>query len=125
MGFFDFFGSNQPQVADFWKILDENTSLEDIDELSKQRPVVLFKHSTRCSVSSMAKRSLEHDWRLSEDQVRPYFLDLIQHRSISNQIAEHYGVQHESPQILLIKNGTCIYHTSHSSISVKGVEENL
>lgn len=125
MGFFDFFGSGQLEIADFWKVLDGNTSLNEIDELSKDKPVLLFKHSTRCSISTMAKRSLERDWNFSDDQITPFFLDLIQYRSISNEIAEHYGVQHESPQVLLIKNGKCVYHTSHSNISVGDIEANL
>lgn len=101
-----------------WKKLETETALAEIKAQSEKQPVVIFKHSTRCPVSSMALDRLERNWDQEEMQnVVPYFLDLISYRSISNKIAETFGVQHESPQVLLIENGKCVYNASHMGIS--------
>lgn len=98
------------------------TSLDTAEQLNsiKQKPgySVIFKHSTRCSISMMAKRRFELDWDRLPDEVSLYFLDLIQHRDISNQVASTFSVHHESPQLLLIKDGECILDQSHGEISV-------
>ena len=80
---------------------------------------VIFKHSTRCSVSMMAKKRFEFDWDAIPEGISVYFLDLVSYREISNAIAAQFNVYHESPQVLLIKNGECIYETSHSEISAE------
>ena len=84
---------------------------------------VIFKHSTRCSVSMMAKRRFEMEWDVLPETLNLYFLDLIKHREISAAIAEGFQVHHESPQLLLIKNGECILDSSHSDISAEEVAE--
>ncbi|MGF1922923.1 MAG: bacillithiol system redox-active protein YtxJ [Bacteroidia bacterium] len=84
---------------------------------------VIFKHSTRCSVSMMAKRRFEMDWSVLPETIKLYFLDLISHRDISAAIAEDLQVHHESPQLLLIKNGECILDLSHGEISADEVAE--
>lgn len=98
------------------------TSLDTADQLGeiKHKPgySVIFKHSTRCSISMMAKRRFEMDWDKLPTEVPLYFLDLIKHRDISGQIAEDFAVHHESPQMLLIKDGECILDQSHGGISV-------
>lgn len=98
-----------------WKHLNSTADLKQAIELSNEQPVALFKHSTRCSVSMMAKRGLEQFWDLP---IVAYHLDLIAHRDISNQIANTFGVKHESPQIIVIRNGKPIYHASHGKIDV-------
>lgn len=80
--------------------------------------VVLFKHSTRCPVSSMAKRSLEFEKELIPAGIKFYYLDLIANRSLSNKIAELWNVQHESPQILVVRGNTCLYNASHQNIEM-------
>ncbi len=90
-----------------WIALTEDGQLEEIKEKSNQQPVVIFKHSTRCSISSMAKNRLERE--TPADNILFYYLDLIRYRPVSNKIAADFHVPHESPQILLIKNGECIY----------------
>jgi len=72
----------------------------------------------------MAKSRLERSWNLS-DQVDIYYLDLIAFRSVSNKIAELLGVVHESPQLILLKEGNAVYHTSHNDISVEGLAEKM
>ena len=100
----------------------EWTKLETADQLNdiKNKPgySLIFKHSTRCSISMMAKRRFEMDWDSLPADMPVYFLDLIQHRDISNKIAQDFLVHHESPQMLVIKDGECILDQSHGSISV-------
>jgi bacillithiol system protein YtxJ len=99
-----------------WIDLNSMQQLADIKELSKTRPQVIFKHSTRCSISSMAKSRLERSER--PDTGDFYYLDLIKHRSISDKIAEDFSVTHESPQVLVIKNTECVFEESHSGIDM-------
>ena len=86
---------------------------------------VIFKHSTRCSISMMAKRKFELDWTDLPEDISLYFLDLIKYRELSSQIAHDFHVHHESPQLLLIKDGECILDQSHSDISVEEALESL
>lgn len=112
-----------------WIELKEEGQLEQIKTESKQQPVLIFKHSTRCSVSSMALNRLERSWNDKElEGLKAYHLDLITYRPVSNQIASDFGVPHESPQILIISDGKCTYHNSHMGISyheVKRVYDNF
>ncbi|MFP5080435.1 bacillithiol system redox-active protein YtxJ [Pedobacter sp. JCM 36344] len=104
-----------------WKYI---TDLDQINNIKKQEGYsLIFKHSTRCSVSMMAKRRFEMDWEAIPENTSLYFLDLIKYRPISVQIAETFQVQHESPQILLIKDGNCVLDASHSDISAEEVAE--
>jgi bacillithiol system protein YtxJ len=102
-----------------WIELKAEKDLEEVNEQSKQKPVMIFKHSTRCSISDTALTRLERNWNAANlDIIQPYFLDLIAFRSVSNKVGELYDVRHESPQVLVIKDGKCIYHASHLSISL-------
>lgn len=105
------------------------TPLESIDQLDAIKNSagysVIFKHSTRCSISLMAKRKFEFEWESIPAETPLYFLDLISFRDISNSIAEIFQVHHESPQLLLIKGGDCVYETSHSEISAEDVAEQI
>ena len=98
------------------------TKLESADQLNEIKNLqgysLIFKHSTRCSISMMAKRRFELDWESLPENLPLYFLDLIQHRDISNQVAQQFQVHHESPQLLLIKDGECVLDQSHGGISV-------
>ncbi len=105
-----------------WKQLEHPEQLEEIKEMSKSKPVAIFKHSIRCGVSSMVKSQLEREWNLSPEEVTFYYLDLITYRPISNQIEKDFDVVHQSPQLILIKNGEVVYHDSHYSISVDQVK---
>lgn len=104
-----------------WKDITEEQQLDAVIAESKERPVVIFKHSTRCSISSMAKNRLEREQ--VPDNMTFYYLDLIRYRNISNKVAELFHVHHESPQILLIKNGECVYDESHNGIDMRDIEE--
>ncbi|MES2268360.1 MAG: bacillithiol system redox-active protein YtxJ [Bacteroidota bacterium] len=99
-----------------WISLD---TTEQIDNIKQQAGYsLIFKHSTRCSISMMAKRRFEMDWENLPADMPLYFLDLIKHRDLSNKIAQDFSVYHESPQMLLIKDGECVLDQSHGSISI-------
>ena len=103
----------------------ELSDLEQVDQIIQQsalKPQLIFKHSTRCSISSMALSRLESKWQ-DDDKIPAYFLDLLNHRDISNEIASLFSVEHASPQVLLIKDGVCIYHASHTNISAADILE--
>jgi len=104
-----------------WISLTNEEQLQQIKTDSNTKPQVIFKHSTRCSISSMAKNRLEKN--KPPDEISFYFLDLIKYRTLSNKIVESFKVYHESPQILLIKNGECIYNESHSGIDMEEIIE--
>jgi bacillithiol system protein YtxJ len=104
-----------------WNDLTEESQIADIKKQSEEQPVIIFKHSTRCSISSMAKTRLERS--VAPESVAFYYLDLIRYRAISNKLAEEFGVHHESPQILLIRNGTCVYDESHNGISMEEIRD--
>ncbi|MGI9545581.1 MAG: bacillithiol system redox-active protein YtxJ [Cyclobacteriaceae bacterium] len=101
-----------------WQYLTEAIHLSEIHEASFQQPILIYKHSTRCSISSMVLYRLERAWDTDEMQMaQPYFLDLITYRTLSNEIAKVYNVRHESPQLLLISKGECKYDDSHGGIN--------
>jgi bacillithiol system protein YtxJ len=100
-----------------WILLESAEQLNGIKQ--KQGYSIIFKHSTRCSISLMAKRRFEMELNNLPDNLPLYFLDLLKYRDISNQIAQDFQVHHQSPQLLLIKNGECILDQSHSDISLE------
>lgn len=108
-----------------WNELTQLQQLDTIVEESAGTPVIIFKHSTRCSVSRMALKNFESEYGIEEGSAKPYFLDLIAHRDVSNEIARRFNVMHQSPQVLLIKNGKSVYDTSHSDIDAGVVKEKL
>ena len=104
-----------------WIELNQIEQLNQIRELSKTRPQVIFKHSTRCFISTMIKDRLELVG--PPDETDFYFLDLLRHRQLSNKIAATFSVHHESPQILLIRNGECTFDESHEGIDMNEIAE--
>ena len=106
-----------------WIALTSDDQLEDIKLQSNTKPVVIFKHSTRCSISTMAKGRLD---RGEQPQgIDFYYLDLLAFRPISNKITEMFSVPHESPQLLLIKNAECIYEETHNGIDMDDLKGQL
>jgi len=106
-----------------WKKLDSTEQIQNIKEKSFQHPQVIFKHSTRCGTSSMVKSRLERSEPITG--VEFYYLDLIVYRDVSNRVAEEFNVYHESPQVLLIVNGNCVYDESHLGISMDELEDQV
>ncbi len=104
-----------------WIEFTDITGLEEIKKKSEDKPQVIFKHSTRCSISSMAKSRLERATLPAGIDFN--YLDLISHRNVSAKIADDFNVEHASPQVLVIKNGSCIYDESHNAISMDEILE--
>lgn len=101
-----------------WTELTSEQQLQDA--LSDTGKVVfIFKHSTRCSISTMAKSRFEREWKAPEVPFELFYLDLLNFREISNKIEELTGVEHQSPQLIVWKNGNVVYHNSHNSIQVQ------
>ena len=105
-----------------WNLLTEIEQLEKIDQESENNLVMVLKHSTTCSISSMALSRLERKWADADsEKIKPYYLDLLQYRSLSNEIEKRYGIEHQSPQVLILKNGKCIFSETHSAIRVDDI----
>ena len=105
-----------------WIPLQQEAQVDEIRERSAGRPQLIFKHSTRCSTSALVKHRLE---RVGQpEDIDFYYLDLIRFRPISNKVSATFLVGHESPQVLLIVRGECIYDESHLGISMDGILEN-
>ena len=110
--------SKYSNIPESWTPIRKIADLNEVDDASQEQPVMLFKHSTTCGISSGAKYRLESDWESLSADLPCYYLDLLSHRDVSNAIAERYKVVHQSPQILIISNGESVYDTSHHNISV-------
>ena len=110
------------ETAKFYT-LDKMEQFDEIDEISQTKPVVLFKHSTRCSISRMALKQFDTEFNYPEEKIDWYLLDLLNHRDLSNEIASRYNVIHQSPQIVVIRNGKAVFNESHDSISVEDLKQ--
>ncbi|WP_419211714.1 bacillithiol system redox-active protein YtxJ [Maribacter sp. X9] len=116
-------GSNEAMVP--WKQLTRINQLEELKNESAKRPQVIFKHSTTCGISRMVLNMFKSSFNLEEGQMDYYFLDLQAHRDVSNAVASEFGVIHQSPQLLIVKNGIVVFHDSHGSISDIKLEKYL
>ena len=108
-----------------WKELKTAEQLSRLLLNSKNFPVVIFKHSTRCATSSVALSRIERDWNDDAREIQFYYLDVIACRELSLQVAETLGIAHQSPQLLLVRNGKCIYDASHLFISMEAAMRHL
>jgi bacillithiol system protein YtxJ len=126
MGLFGLFGnkdaSGEEKKSINWKQLTSMEQLDEIVSASKSKTVAIFKHSTRCGISRMVLRNFENSYTLSEEQLDLYYLDLLSYRDISDAIGHRFQVIHQSPQLLVIKNGTAVAHASHHSIHASELE---
>jgi bacillithiol system protein YtxJ len=108
-----------------WKILETEAQLTEFIALSKRKPIAIFKHSTRCSLSSMAKSRLERGWNINDNDIEMYYLDLLNYRNISNKIASDFNVEHQSPQLIVLSQGDVLYHASHGEIDAGILKESI
>lgn len=104
-----------------WNPIIDSNQIEAIKAASFTKPQLILKHSTTCSISKMALARLER--AETPTQIDFHYLDLLNYRNISKEIAESFDVSHESPQVLLIKNGHCVYDESHGGIQMEEIEE--
>lgn len=119
------FGSKQENKSLDWKVLEDINQLDNIMDLSKDKPVVIFKHSTSCGISRMVLNQFQNHADFDEDSVLLFYLDLLAHRDISNAISEKLGIQHQSPQMIILKQGQVVHHASHSAITPAAVNNVL
>jgi len=122
MGLFSIGKSNNKKLD--WIEINSIEELEQAIENSADKPAIFFKHSTRCSISSMALNRFENDWKQGADGVL-YFIDLIKNREVSNALADKANVYHQSPQIILLKDKKVLFDASHSAISANEIIEKL
>jgi bacillithiol system protein YtxJ len=108
-----------------WIPLTSVEQLMQVAQTTHEKPVFLFKHSTRCSISAMAKNNLERNWSSGDELCNAYYLDLLQHRDVSNKIEEITGITHQSPQAIVLKGSEIIYDESHSAIDARRIESTL
>lgn len=131
MGLFDKIFKSEPNKTTKeenrfpWNNLASIETLDKIVEDSYLQPVAILKHSTSCGVSRMVLRQFENEFDTESGKVKLYFLDLISYREVSNQIASKFNVRHESPQIILIKEGESVYDASHSSINADNLIKSI
>ena len=112
----------QPVSKVAWRKLTDLGQLNEMVAESTDKPVIIFKHSTRCGVSRMVLKQFENEFNLQE-KITPYFIDLLEHRNVSNEIANRFGVFHQSPQLIVIKEGKSVYNTSHGDIEALQLEQ--
>ena len=121
MGFFNkiFSGNSASENEDrFWKDLTSGQDLQTAIDESFSGKVVIFKHSTRCFISKTVLRNFEKEVRNSDKNISYYFLDLLEHRDLSNAIADDFGVEHQSPQLIVLENGKATKNASHQHITL-------
>ncbi|WP_379964109.1 bacillithiol system redox-active protein YtxJ [Epilithonimonas sp. UC225_85] len=124
MGFLNqIFGKNEEQdeTKSLWKKIENQKDLDQAVEKSFQQKVLIFKHSTRCFISKTVLKSFEKQMGNSDKNQSYYFLDLIAHRDISNEIESRFGVTHQSPQLIALENGKAVYNASHQSIDLDSI----
>ena len=119
MGIFDsVFGKKEKKEKKAlpWITLESVAQLEEIVKKSKNKSQVIYKHSSTCGISRMVLGMFTDSFDMDTD-VDLYFLTIQDHRDVSNTIADKFEVRHESPQLLVVKNGEVVFHTSHGAIS--------
>ncbi len=119
------FSSSKPKAIFPWKNIESIQTLDELISLTQDNAVLIFKHSTRCSISMMALTRFESEWDLNISNCDLYFLDLIAYRDISNKIAEITGVIHQSPQVIVLRKGEVLYEESHNSISARDIKKEV
>ena len=131
MGLFGLFGSKSSSEEKVvkekkivpWHRLNSKEQLKVISEESKTKPVAIFKHSTRCGISRMVLNQFESSYNLDDSQLKLYFQDLLSNRDISDEVGYTFQVMHQSPQLIVIKNGVAVAHASHHGIQANELEK--
>ena len=125
MGFLNRLHASKALSHADWMHLDDSNQVVRLKEASFDKPAVIFKHSTTCGISARAKHVLESEWEELKFEVDFYYLDLLANRSVSNQVAELFGVVHQSPQVLVIYKGKAIFNNSHHKVGIASVNQAL
>ena len=131
MGIFNgLFGSSEkepkaPKPEIPWQRLTDISQLTKIIKDSKTKPVAIYKHSTTCGISRMVLNQIESTYDIDASQMDIYYLDLKAYRDVSNEVAARFQVIHQSPQMIVIKNGTAVYADSHGAVNVPVLHQYL
>ncbi len=125
MGLFSSSKKSKALKNEAWIALQSMDQLDELQKQASKHPVIIFKHSTRCSISHFVHRQLASKWNFDVEDLPFYYLDLIKHRNVSNAVADRTGVQHESPQMILWYKGQALYEASHNNIDLKDMEGQL
>jgi bacillithiol system protein YtxJ len=127
MGLFDkIFGGETAKKEEKvlpWIFLTSESQLEEIEKKSFKKPQLIFKHSTRCSISSISMNKFVANYSIPEDDADIYYLDLLNYRSVSDEVGFKFQVMHQSPQIIVIKDGVAVYNASHYDIQAEKIVE--
>ncbi len=121
MKLFNVFGASSSSsfsLSEKWQELSSLEQWKEVLKKSKETKVVVFKHSTRCHISKRVLANFQEELESSSSSAEFYYLDLIAHREVSNQIASDLKVIHQSPQLLVVEDGNCTENASHSAISL-------
>jgi len=118
MGLFDIFKTKdtEPQQNLNWFTIKSKDQLQDLDRLSNDKLMIIFKHSTSCPISKMALNRFQKEADFDVEKADLFYVNVLEQRDVSNAIAERYGVMHQSPQLIIIKNAHVVHHASHSAI---------
>jgi len=119
------FGSKNEGQSLNWKAMNDSIQIDHAIEVSNEKPVVIFKHSTRCGISRMVLNQFQNNAEFDEDRVLLLYLDLLAHRDISDNISERFGILHQSPQMLILKDEEIVHHSSHSAIVPSAINQVL
>ena len=108
-----------------WIPLNSLEQIKTIKELSKSETILVFKHSTRCSISSMVIKRFENLFDSSMNNIKVYYLDLLNFRAISDEVGYSFQAQHQSPQLLIIRNEVAVLNVSHYDITTVNIQKHL
>ena len=108
-----------------WRTITTTADIEALIIQSQSTACLIYKHSTRCTMSEMMKYVLEEEWNFEETEVIPYYLDILSNKALAAKIAEVFQVYHQSPQVLLIQKGECTFDEDHRDISIEEIREHL
>ncbi len=112
-------------IREDWRQLSSISDLDEAEKESHLKIVVLFKHSVTCGISAGAKHKLENGYDIDQDKACLYYLDLLNHRDVSNEIAKRFGVIHQSPQLIILSRGKAVFDTSHHKVSLSTLKEHI
>jgi bacillithiol system protein YtxJ len=127
MGLFTkLFGNSSEQKEEKvlpWIFLTSVDQLEEIERKSFKKPQIIFKHSTRCSISSISMNKFVKNYNIAQQDAELYYLDLLNYREVSNEVGYKFQIQHQSPQVIVIKDGAAVHDASHYAIQTHKILE--
>ncbi len=122
----DIFNPESESRADFgWRSINDDDALREIVMASNTKPQVIYKHSTRCATSFFALKNVQRISGEGRKKADFYMVDVIGQRTLSFQVAELLGIHHESPQLIILKDGEVCWHGAHQNVGAEAVEVNI